>query len=57
MRAFVEKEIMPYAHDWDEAKAMPRDIWRKCAEAGWLAGVIGPPWYEFIPNIPTVRYG
>lgn len=23
---------------------MPRDIWRKCAEAGWLAGVIGAPW-------------
>lgn len=44
MREFVEKEIMPFVHEWDEAKAMPKDIWRKCAEAGWLAGVIGPPW-------------
>jgi len=43
-REFVEKELMPYCHQWDEAKAVPRDLWEKCYKAGWLPGVIGPPW-------------
>lgn len=41
MRAFVEKEIMPYCHEWDEAKAMPKTLFKKCAQANWLAAVIG----------------
>ena len=28
----------------DEAKAMPKELFVKCANAGWLAGVVGPPW-------------
>jgi hypothetical protein len=44
MRAFVDKEIAPFAHQWDEAKELPRELWARCYEAGWLAGVIGPPW-------------
>lgn len=44
MRAFVEKEIMPNCHAWDEAKAIPREVWRKCYEGGWLPGVVGAPW-------------
>jgi alkylation response protein AidB-like acyl-CoA dehydrogenase len=28
----------------DEAKAMPREIWKKAAQAGFLAGVVAPPW-------------
>lgn len=27
MREFVEKEIMPFAFEWDEKKAMPRDMY------------------------------
>jgi len=44
MRAFVDKEIMPFCFEWDEAKAMPKDIFRKCYEAGFLPGVVGTPW-------------
>ena len=44
MRAFVEKEIMPNCHAWDEAKQIPREVWRKCYEGGWLPGVVGAPW-------------
>ncbi len=44
MRKFVDEEIMPYVHQWDEARQLPKGIHKKCAEAGWLAGVIGPPW-------------
>jgi alkylation response protein AidB-like acyl-CoA dehydrogenase/predicted heme/steroid binding protein len=41
MRAFVDKEIMPYVHEWDEAKQIPRNLFIKCAEAGILLGIVG----------------
>jgi len=44
MRAFVEKEIAPYCHEWDENYALAPDLMEKCAKAGWLPAVIGPPW-------------
>ena len=27
MREFVEKEITPFAFEWDEKKAMPKDMY------------------------------
>ncbi len=36
MRRFVEKEIAPFAHDWDEAGEFPRALYRKAAEIGLL---------------------
>ena len=44
LRAFVDKEIAPFTFEWDEAKAMPKSLFKTCADAGWLAGVVGPPW-------------
>eukprot|EP01113_Clastostelium_recurvatum_P024127 TRINITY_DN287_c0_g1_i1.p1 TRINITY_DN287_c0_g1~~TRINITY_DN287_c0_g1_i1.p1 ORF type:complete len:1181 (-),score=481.34 TRINITY_DN287_c0_g1_i1:55-3597(-) len=44
VRQFVEKEIMPFVHEWDEKKAIPKEVWGKCYKAGWLPGVIGAPW-------------
>ncbi|CAJ0756400.1 11769_t:CDS:1, partial [Entrophospora sp. SA101] len=41
---FVEKEIMPYAYEWDEAKRIPKELFIKMADAGILAGVVGAPW-------------
>jgi alkylation response protein AidB-like acyl-CoA dehydrogenase len=41
VREFVEKEIMPYAHQWDESKALPKELYRKAYKAGWLPGVVG----------------
>eukprot|EP01117_Protostelium_nocturnum_P001016 TRINITY_DN11339_c0_g1_i1.p1 TRINITY_DN11339_c0_g1~~TRINITY_DN11339_c0_g1_i1.p1 ORF type:complete len:567 (-),score=223.66 TRINITY_DN11339_c0_g1_i1:63-1739(-) len=41
MREFVEREITPNCHKWDEDKKMPSDIYRKCYEAGFLPGVVG----------------
>jgi hypothetical protein len=35
---------MPYTNQWDEAKAVPKVLFEKCAEAGWLAAVVGAPW-------------
>jgi acyl-CoA dehydrogenase len=36
MRRFVEKEIEPYAHQWDEAGEFPRQLYVKAAEIGLL---------------------
>ena len=32
MRRFVEKEIEPFAHEWDEAGEFPRALYRKAHE-------------------------
>ena len=44
VRAFCEKELMPFAHEWDEAKQVPKELFEKCFKAGVLPGVVGPPW-------------
>lgn len=53
LREFVQKEIMPNCFAWDEAKKVPRELYSKCAQGGWLAGVVGPPWpTQYVgPNI------
>ena len=35
MRAFVDKELMPHAHDWEENKKIPPEVFVKAFEAGW----------------------
>lgn len=49
VREFVEKEIMPYTHEWDEAKALPRELYEKAAKAGILAACVNHPEEEYIP--------
>jgi acyl-CoA dehydrogenase len=36
VRRFVDKEIAPHAHAWDEAGEFPRDLYRKAADLGLL---------------------
>src|SRR5450631_4113774 len=36
VRRFVQKEIEPFAHEWDEAGGFPRLLYRKAAEIGLL---------------------
>src|ERR1700761_2561683 len=36
MRRFVEREIEPFAHQWDEAGEFPRTLYAKAAEVGLL---------------------
>ncbi|KAJ3006110.1 hypothetical protein HKX48_000300 [Thoreauomyces humboldtii] len=44
VRAFVEKEIMPFCHEWDEAKRIPQELFVKAADVGILGGIGGSPW-------------
>ena len=37
---------MPYCHEWDEAKTLPKELFEKASAAGWLPVCVG--------NWPTV---
>ena len=54
MREFVEENLMPYVHEWDEEGSLPQDLPRKFAEAGILAGVVGTPWPTKYANYPII---
>ncbi|KAF9369855.1 hypothetical protein CPC16_004136, partial [Podila verticillata] len=41
VRTFVDTEIMPFVHEWDEAKQVPMFLFTKCAEMGILAAIAG----------------
>lgn len=36
MRRFVDKEIIPYVDDWEEAGEVPLELWAKAADIGLL---------------------
>ena len=48
MRRFVQREIEPYAHEWDEAGEFPRALYEKAAGIG-LLGLGFPEEYGGIP--------
>lgn len=50
VREFVDTEITPFVHEWDEARSIPRDLYRKAAEKGILQGVVGAPWPSQFSN-------
>ncbi|MBW2206772.1 MAG: acyl-CoA dehydrogenase family protein [Deltaproteobacteria bacterium] len=35
-RKFFEKEVVPYADEWEEAGIVPKDVWLKMGEQGFL---------------------
>jgi acyl-CoA dehydrogenase len=36
LRKFLEKEVVPHVDEWEEAGIVPREIWRKTGEQGFL---------------------
>src|SRR6516162_8106719 len=48
VRRFVEREIEPYAHQWDEAGEFPRTLYAKAGEIG-LLGLGFPEEYGGVP--------
>lgn len=56
VREWVENEIMPYCHQWDEAKGIPvKELLKKSAESGWLPSILGMPWPQEYAKNPFVR--
>ncbi len=41
LRRFVEKEMLPYAAEWEEKRGIPRALWKKFGEQGYLC-----PWVD-----------
>lgn len=35
-RKFLEKEIVPHQEEWDKAGIVPREVWKKCGDQGFL---------------------
>ena len=36
LRTFLEKEVRPYLDEWEEAGRIPREVWRKMGDLGFL---------------------
>ena len=49
VRRFVEREIMPYVNEWDEAGGFPRELYVKAAKIG-LLGLGFPEDYGGVPS-------
>jgi len=49
VKEFVDKEILPYIDDWEEAGAFPRELYKKAADVGIL-GTGYPEAYGGIPG-------
>lgn len=41
LRAFLEKEVVPYFDQWEEDGLVPRELWKKMGEQGFLC-----PWVD-----------
>ena len=48
VRQFVEDELLPYVHDWDEAGEFPPELYKKAYDAG-IYGAIWPKEYGGTP--------
>eukprot|EP00928_Gymnodinium_smaydae_P055403 TRINITY_DN38964_c0_g1_i1.p1 TRINITY_DN38964_c0_g1~~TRINITY_DN38964_c0_g1_i1.p1 ORF type:complete len:459 (+),score=119.97 TRINITY_DN38964_c0_g1_i1:69-1445(+) len=44
LRDFVEEEVMPNVHEWDEAMQIPQEVYKKAAQKGVLPIAVGRPW-------------
>ncbi|HOU51655.1 MAG TPA: acyl-CoA dehydrogenase family protein, partial [Smithella sp.] len=36
LRKFLDKEIVPHVEAWEEAGIVPRSVWKKMGEQGFL---------------------
>lgn len=67
LRRFVEKEIMPFANEWDEAEEFPRELYKKAADIGLLGlgfpeiyggtNVGGDPFFGLVTAEELARVG
>mmetsp|Transcript_66954 Transcript_66954/g.151243 ORF Transcript_66954/g.151243 Transcript_66954/m.151243 type:complete len:453 (-) Transcript_66954:121-1479(-) len=52
-REYVDEKIMPNVHEWDEAGAIPKEVYLEAAQQGALPLCIGRPWpKDYIGECP-----
>ena len=42
LRAFLEKEVTPYADQWERDGIVPKSVWRKMGQGGFLCTDVAP---------------
>jgi acyl-CoA dehydrogenase len=42
LRDFIKKEVMPHADEWEKNKIVPKSVWRKLGENGFLCMFVSP---------------
>ena len=42
LRAFLEKEVIPHVDQWEEDKIVPKSVWRKMGQQGFLCMDVSP---------------
>jgi len=40
-RKFLEKEVIPFLDKWEHDKIVPKDVWMKMGESGFLLSLAG----------------
>jgi alkylation response protein AidB-like acyl-CoA dehydrogenase len=63
VKRFVKEELTPHHHEWEEAKRVPRQIWRNAGDAGLLCcdlpeeyGGAGADWLYNVIVIEELAY-
>jgi acyl-CoA dehydrogenase len=44
VRAWVEKEVIPFHDQWEEANIVPRELWKSAGDKGFLCCWMGEEW-------------
>src|SRR5262252_1340356 len=44
VRAWIEREVVPYKDAWEEANIVPRELWRKAGRQGYLCCWLDEKW-------------
>jgi acyl-CoA dehydrogenase len=59
VRAWVDKEIVPYKDAWEEANIVPRELWKSGGQHGflccWLEEEHGGPGAEFLCSVIVIE--
>ena len=42
LRSFLEKEVTPYADQWEADGIVPKSVWRKMGQGGFLCPAVSP---------------
>ena len=55
VRKFVEKELVPHIEEWEEAGIVPKSVWKKMGDQGFLGTSVpeeyGGPGADFLYSV------
>ena len=65
LRSFLENEVTPYADQWEQDRIVPKDVWKKMGQGGFLCTDVAPEYggmggdflYSFIVTEEMTRTG